>query len=156
IALGLLKYGHVMQPGKTLSGEIKLGDIGLNNQFSRDTASGQLLTDESVRALLPERPDDANKGTFGKAMVVAGSINYIGAAALATQGAMRSGAGLVTLACAGDLLMILATKLTECTFLPLPSDLGAISGRAIDKLKESLKGYSSLLIGSGLGKDKET
>ncbi len=156
VALGLLKYGHVLEPGKTLSGQIKLGDIGLNDQLSRGKASGELLTDGSVRALLPKRPDDANKGTFGKAMVVAGSINYIGAAALATEGALRSGAGLVTLACAGDLLIILATKLTECTFLPLPSDLGVISGRAVDKLKEPLEGYSAVLIGCGIGKDKET
>ncbi len=88
------------------------------------TAQGDLLTEDMIRAMLPERPDDANKGTFGKAMVVAGSVNYIGAAALATQGAMRVGAGLVTLASPGDLLPMLAAKLTECTFLPLPSDMG--------------------------------
>jgi NAD(P)H-hydrate epimerase len=156
VALGLLKYGHVQQPGARLSGNIVLGDIGLSDQTSRDRASGELMTDDSIRAILPERPDDANKGTFGKAMVVAGSVNYIGAAALATQGAMRAGAGLVTLACAGDLLILLAPKLTECTFLPLPSDMGAINARAIDKLKDALKGYTALLVGCGLGKEKET
>ena len=87
---------------------------------------------------------------------MAGSINYIGAAALATEGAMRSGAGLVTLGCAGDLLLILASKLTECTFLPLPSDLGAIAEHAAEKLLPELEGYNSLLVGSGLGKDKST
>src|SRR5205085_5162105 len=62
VALGLLKYGHVLQPGKTLSGEIRLGDIGLNDRTSRGKASGELLTDESVRALLARRADDAYKG----------------------------------------------------------------------------------------------
>jgi NAD(P)H-hydrate epimerase len=156
VALGAYKYGHFLQPGASYCGTITLGDIGLSEQTIRETASGELLSDALVRGLLPERPHDANKGTFGKAMIVAGSVNYIGAAVLATQGAMRSGAGLVTLACAGDLLAVMANKLTECTFVALPSDLGSISGRAIDKLKNALEGYSSLLVGSGLGTERET
>lgn len=156
VATGLLKYGHVFEPGRSLSGHIVVGDIKLSQATSRETARGTLLDDEAVRKMLPARKDDANKGTFGKAMVVAGSVNYIGAAALATEGAMRSGAGLVTLACAGDLLPILAVKLTECTFLLLPSDMGAIAQHAAEKVLASSKGYSSLLVGCGLGKEKET
>ncbi|HEX8227799.1 MAG TPA: NAD(P)H-hydrate dehydratase [Chloroflexia bacterium] len=156
VATGLLKYGHVLEPGKSLAGEIIIGDIRVSQATSRETAQGTLLTDGDIKKMLPERPNDANKGTFGKAMVVSGSVNYIGAAALATEGAMRSGAGLVTLACAGDLLPILAVKLTECTFLPLPSDLGAIAQPAADKLLTGTRGYTALLIGCGLGKEKET
>ncbi len=156
VTFGHYKYGHFLHPGKVYMGQLRLEDIGLNAQDSRSTARGELLTDESVRAILPSRPDDANKGTFGKAFVVAGSINYIGAAALAVQGAMRVGAGLVTLGCPGDLLAIMAAKLTECTFLPLPSDLGALTPHAIEKLVDALQDYTSLLVGSGLGKDKET
>ena len=156
VTLGHYKYGHFLHPGKTLRGTIRLEDIGLNVQDSRTHASGELLTDEKVKALLPERPDDANKGTFGKAFVVAGSINYIGAPALAVQGAMRVGTGLVTLGCPGDLLAILAVKLTECTFMPLPSDMGAITPHAIEKLFDALQEYKSLLVGCGLGQDKDT
>jgi ADP-dependent NAD(P)H-hydrate dehydratase / NAD(P)H-hydrate epimerase len=156
VATGLLKYGHALQPGKRLSGNIYIGDIKVSQATSQATAKGTLLTDADIKKMLPERPEDANKGTFGKAMIVAGSVNYIGAAALATEGAMRSGAGVVTLACAGDLLPILAVKLTECTFLPLSSDLGAIAERATEKLHTSLKGYSALLVGCGIGREKET
>jgi hydroxyethylthiazole kinase-like uncharacterized protein yjeF len=156
VALGLLKYGHILQPGATLSGEVTLGNIGLSEQAGKSSASGELLSDAVVRAMLPGRPVESNKGTFGKAMIVAGSVNYLGAPVLATLGALRSGAGLVTLGCAGDLLGLIAPKLTESTFLPLPSDLGAISGRAVDKLREGLEGYTGLLVGCGLGKDKET
>ncbi len=155
VALGYLKYGHVLEPGKRLSGEIAIGDIGLSTT-SNKTASGELLTDESVREMLPERPDDANKGTFGKAMIVAGSVNYIGAAALATEGAMRSGAGLVTLACAGDLLPILASRLTESTFVLLPSDMGVIASHAAEKVHSAVEGYSALLVGCGISKERET
>lgn len=120
------------------------------------SAQGEMLTDDTIRAMLPERPSDANKGTFGKAMVVAGSVNYIGAATLATQGAMRVGAGLVTLASPGDLLPMLAAKLTECTFLPLPSDMGTIVSHAADKVRKGLDGYNALLVGCGVGQEKET
>ena len=151
VTFGYSKYGHHLHPGKGLRGDIKVEDIGVD--AIKTVKGGELLTDESVRALLPARPDDGNKGTFGKAFVVAGSVNYIGAPALAVQGAMRVGAGLVTLGCPGDLLAILATKLTECTFMPLPSDMGSIAPHAIDKLFEELKGYN-VLLGCGLGQDK--
>lgn len=154
--LGHLKYGHVLEPGARLSGKIVVGDIGLNPETSNATASGRLLDDRMIAALLPARPEDANKGTFGKAMIVAGSVNYIGAATLATEGALRVGAGLVTLACAGDLLPTLAVKLTESTFLPLASDLGVIIQRAVEKLLGGLQGYNALLVGCGIGQDKET
>ena len=154
VTFGYGKYGHYLYPGKHLRGDIKVEDIGVD--AIRNVKGGELLTDELVRALLPARPDDGNKGTFGKAFVVAGSVNYIGAPALAVQGAMRVGAGLVTLGCPGDLLAILATKLTECTFMPLPSDMGSIAPHAIDKLFEELKGYNVLLVGCGLGQDKGT
>jgi NAD(P)H-hydrate epimerase len=154
-ALGALKYGHVIPPGSERAGKIELGDIGLSD-VGRGIGSGELLTEDLVREMLPARPQGANKGTFGKAMIVAGSVNYIGAAALATEGALRSGAGLVTLGCAGDLLPILAVKLTESTFLPLPSDLGVIASQAASTLLPALKGYTALLVGCGIGKEKET
>lgn len=154
VTFGYSKYGHYLHPGKDLRGDIRVEDIGV--YANKMVKGGELLSDNSVRALLPARPDDGNKGTFGKAFVVAGSVNYIGAPALAVQGAMRVGAGLVTLGCPGDLLAILATKLTECTFMPLPSDMGSIAAHAIDKLFEELKGYNVLLVGCGLGQDKGT
>jgi NAD(P)H-hydrate epimerase len=156
VAVGMLKVGHTQYPGKGLAGKLHLEDIGLDTKKGADIAQGQMLSHEYIASLLPERPRDANKGTFGKAFVVAGSVNYIGAAALATEGAMRSGAGLVTLGCPGDLLGILATKLTECTFLPLPSDLGALGSHAAEKLHEELSDYNALLVGCGLGQAKET
>jgi hydroxyethylthiazole kinase-like uncharacterized protein yjeF len=156
VAVGLLKVGHVQYPGRLYAGSVELEAIGLDAQKAAELARGQMLSHEYIASLLPERPRDANKGTFGKAFIVAGSINYVGAAALATQGALRAGTGLVTLGCPGDLLGILATKLTESTFLPLPADLGALGSHAVEKLYEALTDYNALLVGCGLGKDKET
>lgn len=156
VALGHLKYGHLLHPGAAMSGDIRLEGIGLDTSKSKAISSGTLLDEAFVRELLPERAPDANKGTFGKVMVVAGSVNYIGAARLAVEGAMRSGAGLVTLACPGDLLPMMASRLTESTFLLLPSDMGSISSHALEKLRAALAGYTALVVGCGIGQDKET
>ena len=101
--------------------------------------------------MLPPRPSAANKGTFGKALVVAGSPGYIGAAYLAGSGAARVGAGLVTSACAGAVYPILAAKLIETTFAPLPDEDGQLSGEAAYAVGQALAGYDALLVGCGLG-----
>lgn len=118
----------------------------------------QEITGDLVAKLLPDRPADSNKGTFGKCLVIAGSINYTGAAYLSTSAAMRVGAGLVTLATAGDLLELFQIKLTECTFLPLPTDMGVIAARAAETVAKEIgdKGYNAVLLGPGLGQEKET
>jgi ADP-dependent NAD(P)H-hydrate dehydratase / NAD(P)H-hydrate epimerase len=156
VALGLLKFGHALEPGKSHSGQIISGDIGLSANKTQAATDGELLAAEAIAPLLPGRPQDSHKGTYGKAMIVAGSINYVGSAALAAWGALRSGAGLVTLGIPGDLLGMLSAKVTEATFLPLPSDLGVLASPAADKLRAGLEGYDALLIGCGIGKEKET
>jgi NAD(P)H-hydrate epimerase len=90
-------------------------------------------------------------------MVVAGSINYVGAAYLACSGAMRAGAGLVTLATAQSLQSILASKLTETTYLPLPeAEPGVISAAAKKIITGGCQGYDVLLLGCGLGQNPST
>jgi hydroxyethylthiazole kinase-like uncharacterized protein yjeF len=118
----------------------------------------QEISGRLVAKLLPERPADANKGTFGKCLVIAGSINFTGAAYMSTSAAMRVGAGLVTLATAGDLLELFQIKLTESTFLPLPTDMGVIAARAAETVSKEIddKGYNTVLLGPGLGQEKET
>ncbi|MFP3974911.1 MAG: NAD(P)H-hydrate dehydratase [Dehalococcoidia bacterium] len=115
------------------------------------------ITGELVRALLPERPVNANKGTFGRVLVVAGSINYIGAAYLACEGALRVGAGLVTLATPRSLQSILASKLTEVTYIPLPEpESGVIGAGVVQVIREQLPNYNTMLLGCGLGQGLTT
>ncbi len=101
------------------------------------------LTKEWVAERLPERPKGANKGTFGKVLVFAGSENYPGAAYLACAAAYRVGAGLVTLAVEPSVKIIVSRKLPEVTFL-LPDE-------AVGKISE----YNVLLIGPGLGQNNQ-
>jgi hydroxyethylthiazole kinase-like uncharacterized protein yjeF len=154
ITLGFPKVGLFNLPGAERAGKISVADIGIPAHLA-EQVDKELITDQWAKSVLPERPLDANKGSFGRVLVVAGSINYIGAAYLACSGAIRVGAGLVTLATAWRLQPILAAKLTEVTYLPLPeSHSGIISPGAARLIHEQLDYYNVLLLGCGLGQSQ--
>jgi hydroxyethylthiazole kinase-like uncharacterized protein yjeF len=151
ITLGYPKPGLFGFPGAERAGKVIIADIGIPPSLAENIPT-ELITEDWVKSVLPERPIGANKGSFGRVLVVAGSINYIGAAYLACMGAARVGAGLVTLSTASSLQPVLAAKLTEVTYAPLPeSETGIIDSKAASVLKELLPGYEVLLIGCGLG-----
>jgi len=154
ITLGFPKHGLFSFPGAERVGKVTIADIGIPGHLA-DSIATELITDEWARTILPERPLSANKGSFGRVLVVAGSINYIGAAYLACSGAIRVGAGLVTLATATSLQPILASKLTEVTYLPLPeSPPGIISPQAAELIGQELGDCNVLLLGCGLGQSQ--
>ncbi len=156
ISLGYPKAGLFNFPGAARAGKLSVVDIGIPDCLAEAITTG-LTTDEWARGILPRRPIEANKGTFGKVLVVAGSINYTGAAYLACSGALRVGAGLITLATATSLLPIMAAKLTEVTYLPLPeSEAGDISLRAVEIITQQSKDYDVMLVGCGLGQSRST
>ena len=104
------------------------------------------LTTKWVASRLPERPKDANKGTFGKLLVIAGSENYPGAAYLCCAAAYKIGAGLVTLASIPSVCDFVINKLPEITLIPLPEKNGVVSENSIEKLiNKGLEGLSDLL-----------
>jgi len=154
ITLGFPKPGLFGFPGAERVGKISIADIGIPPQLAADVQT-ELVTGDWARSALPERPLHANKGSFGRVLVAASSINYIGAASLACNGAMRVGAGLVTLATASSLQPILASKLTEITYLPLPeSQSGIISAKAAELVLRQAGNYNVLLLGCGLGQSR--
>ena len=100
VALGAPKLPLVLPPAESKSGEVVVADIGIPADIF-DQLEGphiELLTREQMRPLIPARAVDAHKGDFGHVVVVAGSMGKTGAAVLCAQGALRSGAGLVTVA----------------------------------------------------------
>jgi hydroxyethylthiazole kinase-like uncharacterized protein yjeF len=156
ITLGLPKTGLLKAPGVERVGRITVADSGIP-AYLVDEVTDEMLDKELARSLLPQRPLQANKGTFGKVLITAGSINYIGAAHLAASGALRAGAGLVTLATATSLQPILAAKLAEVTYLPLPeAQRGIISPSAARLIHQHLNSYNTLLLGCGLGQSRAT
>lgn len=154
ITLGFPKPGLFNHPGAERVGKLSVVDIGIPPNLV-ESVNTELITDEWAVRILPKRPLGANKGSFGKVLVVAGSINYIGAAYLACSGAMRVGAGLVTLATASSLQPILASKLTEATYLPLTeSSPGIISPKATRLIHQELDNYNVMVLGCGLGQSQ--
>jgi ADP-dependent NAD(P)H-hydrate dehydratase / NAD(P)H-hydrate epimerase len=149
------KWGHVTHPGAIKVGDLIVADIGIPETV-RIPEGPHLATATLAAHWLPARAPDAHKGTFGKAMIVAGSANYTGAAILASRAAVRAGAGLVTLALPSELHAAVVTAIPEVTYLLLPHTLGIVNGSAVEVLLEYLKGYTALLIGPGLGNTTES
>ena len=150
VTLAFSKVGLHTYPGARYAGRVQVVDIGIPPALTNDLPY-ELMAASNVRALLPARPPDANKGSFGRVLVVAGSENYVGAAHLAAAAAYRVGAGLVTLACPRSLHPVIASDLTEATYLPLPEEEGGLARRAADVVLRAVEGYQVLLVGCGLG-----
>ena len=113
----------------------------------------ELMTAAGVARCLPRRPLDSHKGTFGHALVMAGSRHFVGAAYLASQAASRVGPGLVTVAAPRSLQPMLASKLSEVIHLPLPEDdEGRLSATAADACREVLGRYDAMALGCGMGR----
>ncbi len=155
VKIGLLKF-----PAFGLAGEIQVVGIGLPNDGvgmqAWDAVQRIVPSRERVRNIFPERPAEAHKGTFGTALVVAGSVNYTGAAYLAGQAAYRIGAGLVTLGVPTPLHLALAGQFPEATWLLLPHEMGVIAADAAGVLEENMDRATALLFGPGFGLEDKT
>ncbi|MBI4768963.1 MAG: NAD(P)H-hydrate epimerase, partial [Chloroflexi bacterium] len=125
VTLAAAKRGQFIFPAAEAVGELQIADIGVSDDLPElGGVNLELGTRASVRALLPARPRNAHKGTFGRALIAAGSVNFTGAAYLAAAAAYRIGAGLVTLAVPTPLYPILAAQLPEATWVMLPHEMG--------------------------------
>ncbi len=155
VTMAAVKCGHILSPGVTAVGKLVVADIGIPEDLSSHVQL-EMASPSLVASLLPERPADANKGTFGKALIVAGSVNYTGAPQLAAMSAVRCGAGLVTLAVPQAIHPIVAARLIEATYVLLPHDMGVLAPEAVKVLAAEVKGYDALLIGPGLTQEKPT
>ena len=158
LALGFPKVGLLTFPGAELAGQLRVLDIGLLPHLEPERSIDlELLSPDWVGGHLPVRPLDSHKGTFGHALIVAGSKSYVGAAFLAAQAAVRAGAGLVTLATPESVYPIAAGKLTEVIHLPLPEDQeGVVHPDAAGLIRSKLSHYDALAVGCGLGHSEGT
>jgi hydroxyethylthiazole kinase-like uncharacterized protein yjeF len=157
VTLAAAKPGLFAPAGARIVGDLVLGDIGLPEGFAQLSKAEVDVAEKSVlRAWCVPRPRDAHKGTFGRAIVIAGSVNYPGAAALAGEAAYRVGAGLVTLAVPSLIQAMLVPQIPEATWLLLPHEMGAISEAAAAVLEPELTKCQAILLGPGLGQDPVT
>lgn len=154
VTFGCPKLGLYLFPGAGHAGDVEVAGIGIP-AAAFEASDIALIDEQSAAALLPERPRGGHKGTFGKVLVVAGSSRYVGAAYLACAAAGRSGSGIVTLATGESTYRLLAGKLVEPTFLPLPENgAGQLDKRSAAAVLSELDRYDSLVIGPGLGRSE--
>jgi NAD(P)H-hydrate epimerase len=157
VTLAAAKPGLLTFPGAETVGKLVVADIGINpDQDEMAAVALEITTANSVKGLLPPRPRDAHKGTFGRALIVAGSINYPGAAVLAGLGAYRVGAGLVTLAVPGAIQSMLVSQLPEATWVVLPHEMGVIAEGSAAILMQEIAATQAMLLGPGFGQDQAT
>ncbi len=113
------------------------------------------ITRQDIRRLLPPRDPEAHKGSFGKLLLICGSVGYTGAPSLCARGALRCGAGLVTLCVPERIYPIVAAKLEEPVIFPAPCDeAGRFSQEAAPLLLSLLASCDACLLGCGLGRSR--
>lgn len=154
VTLAFPKVGLLLFPGASYVGELQMGSIGLPAAMPI-AARLEMLDDGMIGPTLPPRPLDSNKGTFGKALALAGSPQFIGAAYLVSGSAARIGTGLVTLATLPELAPFYATMLPEITYLRLPPETVSAEARA-RAILDTLADYRALVVGPGLGQSPAT
>lgn len=150
VTLGAPKLPLVLPPAEQQSGEVVIADIGIPADVidGLDGPWVELMTREQMRGIITPRAHDSHKGDFGRVLIVAGSRGKTGAAALAAQGALRSGAGLLTIATPLSCQDLVAGHAAECMTLGLDESAdGTLRPEAID----AVLAYTSDVIGVGPG-----
>ena len=152
VAFHRAKHGLLLYPGRAYAGKLTVADIGILPEW--DGAQGiDVLEEADACALLPVRPADGHKGTFGHVLSVAGSEGMAGAAALCARSALRAGAGMVTAACPFAVLGTVQAQ-ALCATAKVVADGAALDAGAADMLAELAKGKAALAIGPGLGREE--
>lgn len=157
VTMAAVKQGLLKFPAFSLLGELVLVDIGLPPDLpALKKIAREVVTDHHAREVLPERPLDAHKGTFGTALILAGSANYPGAALLSAGGAYRIGVGLVTVGAPAVVQSSMAGQLPEATWLVLEDEDGWTASGNADQLGGALERSTAVLLGPGLGEEQVT
>ncbi len=157
VTLAAPKLPLILPPADAYGGDLVIADIGIPAAVidELEGPSLELLTRDRMRELVPARAADSHKGDFGRVLVIAGSVGRTGAAHLAATGALRSGAGLVTIATPKSCLPIVAAMMPEYMTIPLEeTHAGTIDFAAADRILDFKADVIAL--GPGLGQDPST
>jgi len=157
VTFGALKVGLVLEPGASLSGAVKVADIGLppRGEILAEEPKVMLLEEADVRSWLPPRSPDSHKGTYGHVLIVAGSPGKTGAAALAGLGSLRAGVGLATVACRPEAVPWVLAHAKELMGHSL-APRGALVPQDLDALKNAANGKHAVVIGPGISRGDQT
>jgi len=155
VTLAAPKLPLVLPPGETHAGDVVIADIGVPYEVVEGLEGPyvDLLTPEQLRVLIEPRAAESHKGDFGRVTVIAGSIGKTGAAMLSGMAALRSGAGLVTVATPASCLPVVASMAPEMMTEPLLESNGCVAAAAVDRVMELA--HDVIACGPGLGRTRE-
>ena len=150
------KIGMFMYPAADCTGEIvadmiSMPDIAIESQNLQINVTDA----EFVRNTIPPRRNNSQKGDYGRLLIIAGSLGMSGAAYMASEAALKSGAGLITLACCETISEALEVKTTEVMTLPVDDTDGHIAYSAVTQILPQLDRAGAVLIGPGLGRSTD-
>ncbi len=155
VTFALPKQGLLLFPGAAYTGRLEVVDIGIPPALLAGYGFN-LLTSVEMAKLLPFRPSEGHKGTFGSVLLVAGSRGMSGAAALSARAALRGGCGLVYAAIPESIEPTLAAHAQEVITLPLPENRhGRLKAEALDILREKWASCQVVAAGPGLSRDSD-
>lgn len=158
VTMALLKRGLALQPGASYAGQVRVADIGIPAEvIDKENITTSLLDRGAVRGALRKRDADTHKGDYGHLLVVAGSPGKAGAAVMAAKGALRSGAGLVSVAAPLGLVPIIQQQVFEAMCIPSAESIdGTLGIGAEEELLKAAAGMSACAVGPGLTRHYET
>ncbi len=154
LAMGALKPCHLLPPAAGNCGQVEVIDVAYPQPaWDQVSPEAEVLSPSFCAAALPPRDPFGHKGTFGKVLVVGGSVGMAGAAALAAEAAYRAGAGLVHIACPEPLYPVLETGLTEVLVHPFPATKrGIFAKEAVEGVLKLAADMDVVICGPGLGR----
>ncbi len=156
VTFAFVKRGLFFYPGAEYAGEVTVADIGIPRAAAdRVPVGAEILTEAEARALLPPRRPDAHKGDAGRVLVIAGSPGKTGAGHLALLGALRGGAGLVTLAARAEVLPLALAGRPEAMSLALGGS-GPLGSGDLPGLLAAAQQVDALVVGPGIPRGPET
>jgi ADP-dependent NAD(P)H-hydrate dehydratase / NAD(P)H-hydrate epimerase len=147
------KPGLWIAPGKDHAGEVRTVDIGIPPGGPGEVSIG-LINPEVVEAI-PRRGRESTKFAAGSVLVCGGSTGLTGAPSMASESAMRAGAGYVTALVPGSLNPIFEARLLEVMTVPLPDEGGSLTPQALDVVIERCQRADALVLGPGFGRHDE-
>jgi hydroxyethylthiazole kinase-like uncharacterized protein yjeF len=150
VTMGFPKIGLLVHPGASYAGTIYVADIGYPQALASERGKTHLVTPEMVAGVLPPRSPDSHKGDYGHVLICAGSVGFTGAPSLCARGALRTGAGLVTLAVPAGIYPIVASREIESMPHPLAERDGAVDEGGWDTFRSLAERADVVAAGPGL------
>ena len=153
LAMEFLKPAHLLFPASGLCGNVAVVPVAYPRTVTSKVESLARVPERmGITRRLPRRRPDGHKGTFGRVLIVAGSVGMTGASIFACRGALRAGAGLVHLATPASLNRIVEVALPEAITIPLPEDDGRLVSVDDPRFEEVLEAADVLAVGPGLSR----